>query len=95
MIFSIGARCIAHSFSIRFGILSGPDAFDGFIFVNSFSMMIGLMLFFDCILVDGRSLFVGILENYPKTGEMQASRISSKKETNTYQKSRALMLLMD
>jgi hypothetical protein len=48
--------------SIRFGILSGPDAFDGFIFVNSFSMMIGLMLFFDCILVDGRSLFVGLVK---------------------------------
>ena len=37
MVFSIGARCIAHSFSIRFGKLSGPDAFDGFIFANSFS----------------------------------------------------------
>jgi hypothetical protein len=37
MVFSIGARCIAHSFNIRFGILSGPDAFDGFMFVNSFS----------------------------------------------------------
>jgi hypothetical protein len=36
--------------------------FDGFIFVNSFSMMIGLMLFFDCILVDGRSLFVGLVK---------------------------------
>jgi hypothetical protein len=30
MVFSIGARCIAHSFNIRFGILSGPDAFAGF-----------------------------------------------------------------
>jgi hypothetical protein len=37
MVFSIGPRCIAHSFSIRFGILSGPDAFDGFMFANSFS----------------------------------------------------------
>ena len=37
IVFSIGARCIAHSFSIRFGILSGSDAFDGFIFANSFS----------------------------------------------------------
>jgi hypothetical protein len=25
-------------------------------------MMIGLMLFFDCILVDGRSLFVGLVK---------------------------------
>jgi hypothetical protein len=30
---------IWHSFSIRFGILSGPDAFDGFIFANSFSRL--------------------------------------------------------
>jgi hypothetical protein len=37
MVFSIGARCIAHSFNIRFGILSGPDAFAGFMLVNSFS----------------------------------------------------------
>jgi hypothetical protein len=37
MVFSIGARCIAHYFSIRFGILSGPDAFDGFMYDNSFS----------------------------------------------------------
>ena len=38
MVFSIGARCIAHSFNIWFGILSGPDVFDGFMFVNCFSM---------------------------------------------------------
>ena len=25
-------------------------------------MMIGMMLFFDCILVDGRSLFVGLVK---------------------------------
>jgi hypothetical protein len=25
-------------------------------------MMVGLMLFFDCILVDGRSLFVGLVK---------------------------------
>ena len=38
MVFSIGARCIAHSFNIRFGIiLSGPDVFDELMFVNSFS----------------------------------------------------------
>ena len=40
MVFSIGARCIAHSFNIRFGILSGPDAFDGFMLVNSFSTLL-------------------------------------------------------
>jgi hypothetical protein len=27
IVFSIGARCIAHSFSIQFGILSGPKPF--------------------------------------------------------------------
>jgi hypothetical protein len=36
MVFSIGARCIAHSFNIGFGILSGPDVFAGFMFVNNF-----------------------------------------------------------
>ena len=40
IVFSIGARCIAHSFNIRFGILYGPDAFDGFMFVNSFSTLL-------------------------------------------------------
>lgn len=32
-----GARCVAHCFSTLFGILSGPDALDGFIFCSSFS----------------------------------------------------------
>jgi hypothetical protein len=35
---SPGASCLAHSFNILFGMLSGPEALEGFIFLSNFSM---------------------------------------------------------
>ena len=37
MMASYGASCFAHCFIILFGMLSGPDALDGLIFLSSFS----------------------------------------------------------
>ena len=47
----LGASCSAHSFNILFGMLSGPEAFDGFTLDSSFLtpsvlILIGLMLVF-------------------------------------------------
>ena len=35
---SPGASCLAHSFNILFGMLSGPEALEGFIFLSNFSI---------------------------------------------------------
>ena len=56
----LGASCSAHSFNILFGMLSGPEAFDGFTLDSSFFLtpsvliLIGLMLFFDVFVTSGR-----------------------------------------
>ena len=36
MMASDGASCFAHCFNILFGMLSGPDALDGLMFLSSF-----------------------------------------------------------
>ena len=36
MTVSLGASCSAHSFNILFGMLSGPEVFDGFTLDSSF-----------------------------------------------------------
>ena len=56
------ARLAAHSFRIRFGIVSGPDALLMFTLSSSFSspftvILIGVMLFCALSLVDGNLLF--------------------------------------
>jgi hypothetical protein len=38
IIVSPGASCLAHSFNILFGMLSGPEALEGFIFLSNFSI---------------------------------------------------------
>ena len=63
IICSMGARCTAHSFNIRLGMLSGPDALFRSTFLSSFSspfwsILIGVMLFLACILVLGSILSV-------------------------------------
>ena len=63
----IGARCVAHSFNIRFGMLSGPDALLMLILCSSFSrpftvILIGVMLFCALSRVDGNLLFVGLVK---------------------------------
>jgi hypothetical protein len=56
MMASDGASCFAHCFSILFGMLSGPDALDGLMFLSSFSIP-SVFIFIDGI-VDFRFMWV-------------------------------------
>ena len=59
-----GARCFAHCFSILFGMLIGPDALDGLMFLSSFSTP-SVFIFIDGI-VDFRFMWVsGMLSMLP------------------------------
>lgn len=63
IIFKMGASCFAHSFSIRLGMLSGPDTLLMFIFSNNFSspsadVLIGAIFLLALIFVGGSSLLV-------------------------------------
>ena len=51
-----GAICTAHSLSIRFGISSGPEAFDGFMSFRSFASPALLTVMFDMLFL--MNLFV-------------------------------------
>jgi len=63
MMASDGASCFAHCFSILFGMLSGPDALDGLMFLSSFSTPV--FIFIDGI-VDFRFMWVsGMLSTLP------------------------------
>ena len=64
MMASDGASCFAHCFIILFGMLSGPDALDGLMFLSSFSTPSGL-IFINGI-VDFRFMwFSGMLSTLP------------------------------
>ena len=65
MMASDGASCFAHCFSILFGMLSGPDALDGLMFLSSFSTP-SVFIFIDGI-VDFRFMWVsGMLSMLPQ-----------------------------
>ena len=64
MMASDGASCFAHCFSILFGMLSGPDALYGLMFLSSFSTP-SVFIFIDGI-VDFRFMWVsGMLSRLP------------------------------